>query len=112
MSTPPNCPTPLDPHRLPARLTWLVWIGLASIAAIVVAVAVHFRPTEQTRPLDVPMQKEVHGNERIDEPPKNEDLWRAARQGQAELVEALLAKGLNADAETEYGVTALQFAAG
>lgn len=40
-----------------------------------------------------------------------EDLWAAARKGDAELVKALLAKGVDVNAKTEYGATALSFAA-
>jgi outer membrane protein assembly factor BamB len=40
-----------------------------------------------------------------------EDLWAAARKGDAESVKALLAKGVDVDAKTEYGATALSFAA-
>jgi outer membrane protein assembly factor BamB len=48
---------------------------------------------------------------RADEPPKPEDLWAAAKKGQADVVEELLSNGVDVDAETEYGVTALQYAA-
>jgi outer membrane protein assembly factor BamB len=40
-----------------------------------------------------------------------EDLFSAARKGDAEVVKALLAKGANVNAKTEYGATALSFAA-
>jgi outer membrane protein assembly factor BamB len=41
----------------------------------------------------------------------NEDLWAAARTGDAKAVEALLAKGADVNARTRYGATALWFAA-
>jgi outer membrane protein assembly factor BamB/ribosomal protein S28E/S33 len=47
-----------------------------------------------------------------DDAPKKDDLWAAAKKGQADVVEALLEKGIEVDAATEYGVTALQYAAG
>jgi outer membrane protein assembly factor BamB len=53
----------------------------------------------------------VHENGRREAPPANDDLWRAAKKGDAALVAALLAEGLDPNAQTEYGVTALQFAA-
>jgi outer membrane protein assembly factor BamB len=40
-----------------------------------------------------------------------EDLWAAAKKGDAKAVEALLAKGTDVNAKTEYGVTALHYAA-
>jgi outer membrane protein assembly factor BamB len=40
-----------------------------------------------------------------------DELWAAARKGDARAVEALLAKGVPADAKTRYGATALWFAA-
>jgi hypothetical protein len=49
---------------------------------------------------------------RADEPPTNDELWVAAKKGQPDVVETLLKRGLDADAATEYGVTALQYAAG
>ena len=41
----------------------------------------------------------------------NEELWAAARKGDAKEIEALLAKGADVNAKTAYGVTALHFAA-
>jgi outer membrane protein assembly factor BamB len=41
----------------------------------------------------------------------NEDLWAAARKGDAELVKTLLAKGAEVNSETRYGATALSYAA-
>ncbi|MGH7494877.1 MAG: PQQ-binding-like beta-propeller repeat protein [bacterium] len=41
----------------------------------------------------------------------NEDLWAAARKGDAEAVKALLTKGAEVNAKTRYGATALSFAA-
>lgn len=43
--------------------------------------------------------------------PKKNDLWAAAKKGDAAVVEALLADGVDVNAATEYGVTALHFAA-
>jgi outer membrane protein assembly factor BamB len=83
----------------------LLWIGLASVA-VVILVAVYSRRPAEERPQ--PVAREIERDER----PTNEELWRAAKSGQAERVEALLSEGLDVDAETEYGVTALQFAAG
>lgn len=40
----------------------------------------------------------------------NEDLWAAARKGDAAAVEALLAKGANVNAKFRYGATALSYA--
>lgn len=40
-----------------------------------------------------------------------EDLWAAARKGDAAAVKALLGKGVDVNAKTEYGATALSFAA-
>jgi outer membrane protein assembly factor BamB/ankyrin repeat protein len=40
-----------------------------------------------------------------------EDLWTASRTGDAKAVEALLAKGVDVNAKTHYGATALWFAA-
>jgi outer membrane protein assembly factor BamB len=40
----------------------------------------------------------------------NEDFWAAARKGDVEAVKALLAKGTDVNAKTEYGATALSFA--
>lgn len=42
---------------------------------------------------------------------RNEDLWAAAKKGDAAAVEALLAKGVEVNARNEYGATALSFAA-
>ncbi len=41
----------------------------------------------------------------------NEDLWAAARKGDAESVKALLSQGAEVNAKTRYGATALSFAA-
>ncbi len=41
----------------------------------------------------------------------NEDLWTAARKGDAVAVEALLAKGADVNAKFRYGATALSYAA-
>jgi ankyrin repeat protein len=41
----------------------------------------------------------------------NEDLWAAARKGDALAVKALLAKGAEVNAKTRYGATALSYAA-
>jgi outer membrane protein assembly factor BamB/ankyrin repeat protein len=41
----------------------------------------------------------------------NEDLWAAARKGDAQAVKALLAKGAEVNAKTRYGATALSYAA-
>jgi outer membrane protein assembly factor BamB len=97
--------TPPEPRQPAPRLAGLLWIGLPAVALVAVAVGIYLRPPAQ-RPQPVNEQAE-----RGDQSPKGEDLWRAAKDGQADLVEAVLAKGLDADAETEYGVTALQFAA-
>src|SRR5579871_5486979 len=43
--------------------------------------------------------------------PLAEDFWAAARKGDVEAVKALLAKGADVNAKTEYGATALSFAA-
>jgi outer membrane protein assembly factor BamB len=40
-----------------------------------------------------------------------EDLWAAAREGDADLVRRILAAGIRADSPTTYGATALSFAA-
>ncbi len=40
-----------------------------------------------------------------------EDLWAAARKGDARAVEALLTQGVDVNAKTDYGATALHFAA-
>jgi len=40
-----------------------------------------------------------------------DDLWTAAKKGDAKAVEAVLAKGVDVNAKTAYGVTALHFAA-
>src|SRR5437868_4780391 len=40
-----------------------------------------------------------------------EELWAAARNGDARAVEALLAKGADVNAKTHYGASALWFAA-
>src|SRR5437870_2711119 len=40
-----------------------------------------------------------------------EKLWTATRKGDVEAVKALLAKGVDVNAKTEYGATALHFAA-
>ncbi|MGE5194370.1 MAG: PQQ-binding-like beta-propeller repeat protein [Deltaproteobacteria bacterium] len=105
----PDPVTP-DPHRSSIRLSLPLWIGVAAAGLIVVTVGFYLvrscvGPPVHRRNAAIP---EV---ERLDEAPENEDLWRAAKKGQADLVEALLAKGLDPDAETEYGVTALHFAA-
>ena len=42
----------------------------------------------------------------------NEDLWTAAKKGDAKCVESLLARGADVNAKTPYGVTALFYAAG
>jgi outer membrane protein assembly factor BamB len=41
-----------------------------------------------------------------------EELWAAAKKGDARAVEAVLARGVDVDAKTPYGATALFFAAG
>ena len=41
----------------------------------------------------------------------NEDLWAAARKGDADAVKGTLAKGAEVNAKTRYGATALSFAA-
>src|SRR5262249_40433893 len=41
----------------------------------------------------------------------NEQLWEAARRGDAKTIEALLAKGADIEARTHYGATALWLAA-
>jgi outer membrane protein assembly factor BamB len=41
----------------------------------------------------------------------SEDLWAAARKGDADALKALLAKGADVNAKTPYGATALSFAA-
>jgi ankyrin repeat protein len=41
----------------------------------------------------------------------NEDLWAAARKGDAQAVKTLLAKGADVNAKTRYGATALTYAA-
>src|SRR5215813_9891511 len=43
--------------------------------------------------------------------PLGDDLWETAKKGDAAAVEALLAKGADVNAKTEYGATALHFAA-
>src|SRR5260370_42106549 len=40
-----------------------------------------------------------------------EDLWTSAKKGDPKAVEALLAKGLDVNAKTDYGATALHYAA-
>src|ERR1700757_966508 len=40
-----------------------------------------------------------------------EDLWAAARRGDVKIVESLLAKGIDVNAKTKYGATALSYAA-
>jgi outer membrane protein assembly factor BamB len=44
-------------------------------------------------------------------PRSPDELWEAARKGDAKAVDALLAKGVDVNAKTPYGVTALYFAA-
>src|SRR6266404_443330 len=106
MSNPANhSATPPGRHPSTARPPRLLWIGLPAVALIVVAVGIYMRPPGR-RPPAVDQQAESR-----DELRKSDELWRAAKDGRADRVEALLAKGLDADAETEYGVTALQFAA-
>jgi outer membrane protein assembly factor BamB len=43
---------------------------------------------------------------------EKEELWAAARKGDAKAVESLLAKGVDVNAKTPYGATALVYAAG
>src|SRR5262249_11480154 len=40
----------------------------------------------------------------------SEELWEAAKKGDVKTVEALLAKGVDVNAKTDYGATALHFA--
>jgi outer membrane protein assembly factor BamB len=107
MSSPANqTASPPKTRRAPARLPRPVWIALAAaVGLVVVAVGFYLAPAGHDRPAV------IEENERLDESPKSEDLWHAAKTGDAGLVEALLAEGLDASAQTEYGVTALQFAA-
>src|SRR5260221_13161984 len=97
---------PVTPGPSRSSYQHRMWIGLATLGLALVAVGFYLRPHLARR------QGVLPETERLDESPANEELWRAAKQGQAEQIEALLAKGVDVDAETEYGVTALQFAAG
>jgi outer membrane protein assembly factor BamB len=96
---------PPEHRRFSIHSPRLLWIGLTS-AVVVILVAVYCRRPGEERPQ--PVTREI----KPDEGPKNEELWRAAKMGQADVVETLLNEGLEVDAETDYGVTALQFAAG
>jgi outer membrane protein assembly factor BamB len=107
MSKPANqTETSPEPYRSRSRQPRPLWIGLAAAVALFVAAAGFYLERCGHR-----RQSAIQEAERPDGTPNDEELWRAAKQGRADLVEALLAKGWDADAETDYGVTALHFAA-
>jgi outer membrane protein assembly factor BamB len=104
-NSPDDTKTAPEPRQPAPRLARLLWVGLPAVALLAGAVGIYLRPPAQ------PLRVVNEEADRHDKSPTSDDLWRAAKDGQADLVEALLAKGLDPDAETEYGVTALQFAA-
>ena len=77
-----------DRNPTEARRFWALplWIGLAVVLVVGAAVYYLWQPRQREQSV-VPEKK------RLDAPPTNEDLWRAAKMGQADVVEALLAGG-------------------
>jgi outer membrane protein assembly factor BamB len=93
-----------EPRQSAPGFARLLWVSLPVLALLAVVVGIYLRTAAQ-RPQPV-----NESTERGDKSPKNEDLWRAAKDGDAERVESLLTNGIGPDTETDYGVTALQFA--
>jgi outer membrane protein assembly factor BamB len=82
--------------RPPPGSYLLLGLSLLLTAFLVLALALPWRPPA---PAPVPL-------------PGPEDLWDAARQGDARRVEAVLKAGVDVNAGNSYGVTALALAAG
>jgi hypothetical protein len=100
---------PVSPRRswLRARIIGLIIIAACGVIGVGAWVA-YDKLREKPAPTDsVPEQATVTADEGL-----REKWYAAARKGDEAVVQELLLKGVDVNAKTEYGVTALAFAAG